>query len=82
MSGSAGNSRPTARPVGTVRRCRSLRAWSVLTVLAGIFLIPVGALLVAVGHADDSPGLGGMGLIRASIGLVMVIRVLVARRSR
>ena len=61
---------------------RGGRVWWVLTILAGVFLIAFGGLVVGFGQADDSPGLGGLGLITATIGLVMLVRVVLARRVR
>lgn len=81
VSGSASSSHPSGRPGGIARRHRFPRARAALNVLAGLFLIPLGVLLVAVGQSDDSPGLGGIGWITALIGVVMLLRVLVKRRS-
>ncbi len=57
------------------------RLWLVLSVLAGLFLIGFGGFVVMAGQADDSPGLGGLGLITAIIGIVMLVRTLAAGRS-
>lgn len=54
------------------------RLWLALSVLAGLFLI---GFVVMAGQADDSPGLGGLGLITAIIGIVMLVRTLAAGRS-
>lgn len=48
--------------------------------LSGLFLMGVGVLLVSAGQADDSPGLGGLGMINGLIGVVMVARQLMALR--
>lgn len=53
---------------------RAERAWRVLTVLAGLFLVAFGGVVVLAGEADDSPGLGGLGLITALIGAAMLVR--------
>lgn len=58
----------------------SSRLWTVLTILSGIFLMAFGGFVVMAGQADDSPGLGGLGLITGLIGLVMLTRTL--RRPR
>lgn len=58
------------------------RTWSILSAAAGVFLIAFGALVVMLGQADDSPGLGGLGLITALIGLVMLVRLLRGRTGR
>ncbi|WP_420174395.1 hypothetical protein [Luteococcus sp. OSA5] len=50
------------------------RAWTVAQGFAAVYLIGLGALLVVFGQADDSPGLGGLGLINAVIGVVMLVR--------
>lgn len=52
------------------------RIWRILTILAGLFLTAFGAFVVAAGQADDSPGLGGLGLITVGIGLVMLVRAI------
>lgn len=52
------------------------QVWRVLAVIAGAYLIAFGGFVVAVGQADDSPGLGGLGLITMLIGLVMGVRTL------
>ncbi|GAA1391701.1 hypothetical protein [Luteococcus peritonei] len=49
-------------------------AWTGATLLAATFLVAVGLMLVAFGQADDSPGLGGLGLVNAAIGVVMAWR--------
>lgn len=59
---------------------RGERMWTVLSVVAGLFLMGFGALVVVAGEADDSPGLGGLGLITAAIGVGMLLRLLVRRR--
>ena len=51
-----------------------------LSVLAGVFLMAFGAFVVLAGEADDSPGLGGLGLITGLIGLVMLIRTVLSLR--
>lgn len=56
------------------------RWWAVLTLLAGVFLMAFGAFVVLAGEADDSPGLGGLGLITGLIGLVMIIRTVLSLR--
>ena len=56
------------------------RAWRALTLLAAVFLVAFGAVVVRAGDLDDSPGLGGSGLVTAVIGLVMGVRAL--RRAR
>lgn len=55
------------------------RTWRILAILAGIFLAAFGAFIVSIGQADDSPGLGGLGLITAGIGVVMLVRALRTR---
>ena len=57
------------------------RLWRILTILAGLFLTAFGGFVVTVGQADDSPGLGGLGLITAGIGVVMLVRAVRVRRS-
>jgi len=52
------------------------RWWRLLGVLGGLYLVVFGGFVVALGGADDSPGLGGMGLVTAIIGVVMLVRVL------
>lgn len=47
--------------------------------MAGAYLIGFGGLITVAGEMDDSPGLGGLGLITAAIGVVMLIRVLWGR---
>ena len=59
---------------------RASRIWLVLTIAAGVFLIAFGGFVMTVGQADDSPGLGGLGLITALIGVVMLIRRLAGER--
>lgn len=54
--------------------------WTVLSVLAGLLVVAVGAMVTWAGHVDDSPGLGGLGLINALVGVVIVVRTLLARR--
>ena len=56
------------------------RLWTVLTIAAGLFLLAFGAFVVSVGQADDSPGLGGLGLITMLIGFVLLVRLLRSRR--
>lgn len=56
------------------------RVWTVLSVLAGLYLIGFGGLVVMAGEADDSPGLGGLGLITAAIGATILIRLFWPRR--
>ena len=55
--------------------------WTVLTLLATVLLVGVGLLLVAVGQSDDSPGLGGLGLLNALVGVVMAVRRLTGARN-
>ncbi|MDO5498570.1 MAG: hypothetical protein Q4F67_02695 [Propionibacteriaceae bacterium] len=55
------------------------RLWTVLGVLASIYLMAFGGLVIALGEADDSPGLGGLGLITAFIGVVMLVRTITHR---
>ena len=55
--------------------------WRVLAVLAGVYLTGFGALVMWAGEADDSPGLGGLGLITALIGVVMLVRQSWPRRT-
>ena len=52
------------------------RWWRLLCVLAGLYLVVFGGFVVALGDADDSPGLGGLGLVTAIIGVVMTVRAL------
>ena len=73
-AGSMAESRPTQG------QRRPSRTWTVLSVVAGLFLIAFGGWVVMLGQADDSPGLGGLGLITASIGLVMLVRLLLRGR--
>lgn len=54
--------------------------WTVLSVLAGLLVVAVGAMVTWAGQVDDSPGLGGLGLINALVGVVIVVRTLLARR--
>lgn len=63
----------TGNPGGQTR----LRHWP--TLAAAVFLVLLGVLLVSLGQADDSPGLGGLGLLTALIGVVMAVRHLRAR---
>ncbi|GAA4896659.1 hypothetical protein GCM10025789_13080 [Tessaracoccus lubricantis] len=56
------------------------RAWLILSVAAGIYLVCFGGFVVMAGQADDSPGLGGLGLITVVIGAVLLVRVLRAAR--
>ena len=42
--------------------------WRALTLLAAVFLVAFGAVVVRAGDLDDSPGLGGLGLVTAVIG--------------
>ena len=56
------------------------RGWVALTALAGVFLMAFGAFVVLAGEADDSPGLGGLGLITGLIGLVMILRTVLSLR--
>ena len=65
-------------PGGTPRPAS--RWWVVAVLLSGLFLMGVGVLLVSAGQADDSPGLGGLGMINGLIGVVMVARQLMALR--
>lgn len=58
----------------------AVRVWRALTLLAAVFLVAFGAVIVRAGDLDDSPGLGGLGLVTAVIGLVMGVRAL--RRVR
>lgn len=48
----------------------------VLAILAGVYLMGLGTLLVFAGEADDSPGLGGLGLLTGLIGLVWLVDTL------
>ncbi|MHA7862556.1 hypothetical protein ACX1DX_14465 [Tessaracoccus sp. Y36] len=48
----------------------------VLSIAAGVFLVAFGGLVVMAGQADDSPGLGGLGLITVVIGAVLLVRTL------
>lgn len=57
------------------------RTWMILSIAAALFLMAFGSFVVAVGQADDSPGLGGLGLITGGIGVVILIRTLRARRQ-
>ncbi|MBB1509586.1 hypothetical protein [Tessaracoccus sp. MC1756] len=52
------------------------RWWRVLSIAAGSFLVVFGGLVVMAGQADDSPGLGGLGLITVAIGGVLLVRTL------
>ena len=54
--------------------------WTVLSVLAGLLVVVVGAMVTWAGQVDDSPGLGGLGLINALVGVVIVVRAPLARR--
>ena len=58
---------------------RPQRVWTALAVLAGVFLVAFGGFVMTVGQADDSPGLGGLGLITPIIGLVLAGRALLRR---
>lgn len=49
------------------------RLWTALKLIAGVFLCAFGGFVMSVGQADDSPGLGGLGLITVAIGLVMLV---------
>jgi hypothetical protein len=55
---------------------RRERIWRVLAVVAGAYLVLFGGFVVFAGEADDSPGLGGLGLITVAIGLGMLYRTL------
>lgn len=55
---------------------RPSRLWGVLTVVAGLYLVAFGGFVMSVGQADDSPGLGALGLTAAVIGIVMGVRAL------
>jgi MYXO-CTERM domain-containing protein len=48
-----------------------------VTWVAAVALVAVGVLAVRYGQADDSPGMGGIGLL-----LVLAAVVLVVRRAR
>ena len=56
-------------------RMRRFRAFT-----TGVVLVVLGTWLVTLGEADDSPGLGGLGIITALIGLVMALRTALASR--
>lgn len=58
------------------------RLWTILSALAGVYLVAFGALVVSLGQADDSPGLGGLGLITAVIGVMMLVRLGLEHRGR
>ncbi|GIG29063.1 hypothetical protein [Cellulomonas marina] len=64
--------RPSAEPRG-----RSLVGPVVGAVLAAL----VGAAALVAGQADDSPGLGGLGLLVALTGVVLAVRSVRRRRS-
>ncbi|WP_432559008.1 hypothetical protein [Granulicoccus sp. GXG6511] len=57
------------------------RWWVVLSVLAGLYLVVFGGFVILLGEADDSPGFGGLGLITAVIGLVILVRLLLRGRT-
>lgn len=62
------------------RSSRARRVWAVLNIAAGLYLMVFGGFIVAVGEVDDSPGLGGLGLITMGIGAVIIFRTLQGRR--
>lgn len=66
-----GDGRPSGRPATW---------WTILCLLARLHLIGLGALVMSVGQSDDSPGLGGLGLVNAAIGLVALVRAVQGRR--
>ena len=47
--------------------------------LAAALLMAVGLLVVMAGEADDSPGLGGLGLLNGLVGLVIGVRAVRTR---
>lgn len=51
------------------------QVWGFLGTLAGLFLLCFGGFVVSVGQADDSPGLGGLGLITMVIGAGLWLRL-------
>ncbi|MGO4956180.1 hypothetical protein ACTQ49_02725 [Luteococcus sp. Sow4_B9] len=61
-------------------RSRS-RAWAVICGFAGVYLVALGGLLAFFGQHDDSPGLGGLGLINAIIGIGVLARTAGVGRS-
>ncbi len=55
---------------------RSARIWRVLALVAGAYLVLFGGFVVFAGQADDSPGLGGLGLLTVAIGAGILYRTL------
>ena len=55
--------------------------WKALNIVAGLFLIAFGGFVMSIGQADDSPGLGGLGLITLAIGVVMGFKAALGPRS-
>lgn len=55
---------------------RSARIWRVLALVAGAYLVLFGGFVVSTGQADDSPGLGGLGLLTVAIGAGILYRTL------
>lgn len=45
--------------------------WMALSFIAAVYLVALGGMLVYFGERGDSPGLGGLGLLNALIGVVV-----------
>lgn len=78
----ASSSRPARSASAVGVPARPPLWWTVLSVFAAVLLVGVGALVMAAGEADDSPGLGGLGLLNALVGLVIGVRAVSAARRR